>query len=191
MKSKILPIRVRRGFTLIELLVVVAIIALLIAILLPSLSKAKRNAQKAACMANLKAMGQEFGIYAAQFNDVLPEVSGDGSGWMHDEHPATVLLMLSSAPAGAITTATSGADYARRTYYCPVIPEKNYDNAWILNGTSTTDRALGYSMLNYRLNAAGMAPLGTTIGGAAGWLTGLPEKVQRQQKCIGFGIGAG
>src|SRR5262249_30210718 len=55
----------RPGFTLIELLVVVAIIALLIAILLPSLARAKEQGKIAACLANLKAIGVAAASYEA------------------------------------------------------------------------------------------------------------------------------
>src|SRR6478736_232704 len=61
-----------KGFTLIELLVVVAIIALLIAILLPSLNRARESAKKTTCAANLKALDTGFSMYASQFNDDLP-----------------------------------------------------------------------------------------------------------------------
>jgi prepilin-type N-terminal cleavage/methylation domain-containing protein len=63
----------RRGFTLIELLVVVAIIALLIAILLPSLGAARERAKKAACLANLHGIGSAMHIYANENRDVLPQ----------------------------------------------------------------------------------------------------------------------
>ncbi|MBI1374319.1 MAG: prepilin-type N-terminal cleavage/methylation domain-containing protein [Phycisphaera sp.] len=53
----------RRGFTLIELLVVVAIIALLIAILLPSLTKAKESARRAVCGANQHQIGIALTMY--------------------------------------------------------------------------------------------------------------------------------
>src|SRR5262245_29065831 len=54
-----------RGFTLIELLVVVAIIALLIAILLPSLNKAKEQTRLVVCLSRMRTIGQGVMIYAA------------------------------------------------------------------------------------------------------------------------------
>ncbi|MBN1344745.1 MAG: prepilin-type N-terminal cleavage/methylation domain-containing protein [Phycisphaerae bacterium] len=61
-----------RAFTLIELLVVVAIIALLISILLPSLGKAKENSRRSVCLSNLHHLGQTFQQYLHDYNDILP-----------------------------------------------------------------------------------------------------------------------
>lgn len=62
----------RQAFTLIELLVVVAIIALLVAILLPSLRSAREQARSAKCLANLRSMGQGIALYANESRDFLP-----------------------------------------------------------------------------------------------------------------------
>ncbi len=58
--------QIRKGFTLIELLVVVAIIALLIAILIPSLGRAKELANRASCSANLHGIQESMILYAAE-----------------------------------------------------------------------------------------------------------------------------
>jgi prepilin-type N-terminal cleavage/methylation domain-containing protein/prepilin-type processing-associated H-X9-DG protein len=61
-----------RAFTLIELLVVVAIIALLISILLPSLNRAKRQARQLVCNTNLKSQHGAACFYAEEYGDFLP-----------------------------------------------------------------------------------------------------------------------
>lgn len=58
-----------KGFTLIELLVVVAIIALLVSILLPSLGRARELARRAMCSANLNGVGKAFALYKTENRD--------------------------------------------------------------------------------------------------------------------------
>ncbi len=64
----------RLAFTLIELLVVVAIIALLIAILLPSLSRAREQAKRAYCASNLHQNALAISAYLTENRDILPYV---------------------------------------------------------------------------------------------------------------------
>jgi prepilin-type N-terminal cleavage/methylation domain-containing protein len=64
--------RNRSGFTLIELLVVVAIIALLISILLPSLAGARKQARAIKCAANLRDVGLAFAAYLGESRSIYP-----------------------------------------------------------------------------------------------------------------------
>jgi prepilin-type N-terminal cleavage/methylation domain-containing protein/prepilin-type processing-associated H-X9-DG protein len=62
----------RTGFTLIELLVVVAIIALLVSILLPSLNKAREQAKAAVCASQLRSFGQASAVYESEYSSFAP-----------------------------------------------------------------------------------------------------------------------
>jgi prepilin-type N-terminal cleavage/methylation domain-containing protein len=62
----------RRAFTLVELLVVIGIIAILVAILLPALGRAKQQAMKTNCLSNMRELSNAFRIYATEYKDAVP-----------------------------------------------------------------------------------------------------------------------
>lgn len=72
----------RNGFTLIELLVVIAIISILATILLPSLSQAQSMAKSIKCRSNLRSLGQNFLLYANDYEGNLPS-DHDEAAWYH------------------------------------------------------------------------------------------------------------
>jgi prepilin-type N-terminal cleavage/methylation domain-containing protein len=88
----------RKAFTLVELLVVIAIIALLIAILAPSLKSAKDLAKNAICMTHLRAVGSASVLYAAANQERLPPFRDSYTRPLSPIHLATVYGMSTGVP---------------------------------------------------------------------------------------------
>ncbi len=86
----------RVAFTLVELLVVIGIIALLIAILLPALNRARAQAQSVACLSNLRQIGQMLMMYADGDKGMLPYGYYD---WGTQVPDGQMQLKIGTAPA--------------------------------------------------------------------------------------------
>src|SRR4051794_21011037 len=102
----------RDAFTLVELLVVIGIIALLISILLPALSKARNSAKTMACLSNLRQLGQATAMYAGENKQYLPYPTttlGEGPLWFNALDPYLQAVEDNSARTGV----AAGRNYKR------------------------------------------------------------------------------
>jgi prepilin-type N-terminal cleavage/methylation domain-containing protein/prepilin-type processing-associated H-X9-DG protein len=98
--------RHNKAFTLVELLVVIGIIAVLMAILLPSLSKAREQSHRIKCLANLRSLGQAMYLYAGDYQDRLP--NGNPHGDSNPSDGDQVLVSLADR-----------YDLPPATFHCP------------------------------------------------------------------------
>ncbi len=121
------PMARRRAFTLVELLVVIAIIAILVALLLPTLARAKERAIRTHCLSNIKQLDMGLIIYAQENRDQFPVAVGDYEPY---DLPAflTPLVLQSGV--------------TRDIMYDPGYPEFNLDNNW--NDVTNVTSDIGY-----------------------------------------------
>ncbi|HEU5396332.1 MAG TPA: prepilin-type N-terminal cleavage/methylation domain-containing protein [Verrucomicrobiae bacterium] len=163
--------RLRRGgFTLVELLVVIAIIAILAAILLPVLARAKEKAYQTDCASNLKQAGTALQMYTDDNHDVLPGPAWAGAMASYDIHSSQELIWYLAVNLGQ--PAPSSLTRVAEVFVCPGYVQK------APAVTSLVGRKVYFNNPNLDLNTSdpAVAPFGNPSTGAAPLkLTGISK----------------
>ena len=108
------------AFTLIELLVVIAIIAILAAMLLPALSKAKEKANAVACKSNLRQCGLANVMYVGDSEDHLPYAHLPFVGAANSNNWMVLLTPYIKQAAFNAGTTTDDSDFAKSVFTCAI-----------------------------------------------------------------------
>jgi prepilin-type N-terminal cleavage/methylation domain-containing protein len=115
----------RRGFTLIELLVVMAVIATLVALLLPALASAKDAGRRATCLSNLRQIGLAIHGYSDEFGGRIPfgptapPFTSPSSFYPSTGSPTSLLSLQTGAPVGLGLLLANHLANEPRVLFCP------------------------------------------------------------------------
>jgi prepilin-type N-terminal cleavage/methylation domain-containing protein len=108
-----------KAFTLIELLVVIAIIAILMAVLMPSLNKARDNARRIHCVSNTKQLALAWTMYKDENDDKLVSANTNSTGWVDAPNGGGNATLAEKKAAAARGKLFAYVGKSVAVYHCP------------------------------------------------------------------------